>query len=188
MKSISIGIDGVGPVLFERSVKAIRINIYVRPLKGIRVAVPRGISFRQAENFVYSKLNWIQKSVAKIQKLEQKYEAVSENSRAIDRSKAKKTIINRLNVLAKRYGFTYNKVSIKNQRTRWGSCSGRNNINLNMTLVQLPEELMDYVILHELVHTRIKNHSPEFWDELDKHVGNAKLLSNLLKEYRPALL
>jgi hypothetical protein len=73
---------------------------------------------------------------------------------------------------------------VKNQKTRWGSCSEKNNINLNANLVLLPDELIDYAILHELVHTRVKKHSKRFWDELDKLVGNAKKLDQKLKKHR----
>jgi predicted metal-dependent hydrolase len=94
--------------------------------------------------------------------------------------------------MAKIHNFKYNKVSIRNQKTKWGSCSAKNNISLNINLVRLPDELRDYVILHELVHTRFKNHSKEFWAELNKFVGDsstnssrkAKELSKRLKKYR----
>ena len=84
--------------------------------------------------------------------------------------------------------FTYNNITIHNQRTRWGSCSPNNNISLNMKLVRLPDDLIDYVILHELVHTRIKNHSKKFWDELNVYICDAKKLERRLKEYGVGLL
>ena len=79
--------------------------------------------------------------------------------------------------------FVYNKVTIRNQKTRWGSCSGKNNINLNMKLMNIPNHLIDYVILHELVHTKVKNHRPLFWGSLDIYVGNAKAIDKELKKY-----
>ncbi|MFC1990575.1 M48 family metallopeptidase [Chloroflexota bacterium] len=79
-------------------------------------------------------------------------------------------------------------MSIRNQKTRWGSCSHKNNINLNMKLVLLPDELVDYVILHELVHTRIHNHSKRFWVELDKYVGDGKLMTSRIKKTGMGLL
>ena len=99
----------------------------------------------------------------------------------IDKEKAKKKLTDRLHYLTEKHGFTYNKVIIRNQKTRWGSCSSKNNISLNMKLVLLPDELMDYVILHELVHTRIPNHSKEFWAELDNYVGNARVIAKRLR-------
>jgi predicted metal-dependent hydrolase len=97
-------------------------------------------------------------------------------------------LIDRLNRLAQRHGFRYNRVFVRNQKTRWGSCSALNNISLNINLVRLPQELIDYTILHELVHTRIKNHSRRFWQELDKILGDAKQIDKKLSEYGALLI
>lgn len=86
--------------------------------------------------------------------------------------------------LARLHGFRYKKVIIKNNRTRWGSCSEKNNINLSLHLMRLPEYLCDYVLLHELVHTVHKNHSKQFWKLLDILTGDAKVLDKELKNYR----
>ena len=74
----------------------------------------------------------------------------------------------RVKYLAEIHSFEYSGLSIKKMKTRWGSCSGKNKINLNLFLMGLPLILTDYVILHELLHTKIKNHSKEFWDKLEK--------------------
>ncbi len=188
VKSKTIEIDGVGPVLFECSTRAKYINISVKPFKGVRVAVPYGLSFRKAERLVYSKVPWIQKHLDKMKRVEQEHIFFLNSSVDIDKDKAKEKLVNRLNELAEKHGFTYNKIFIRNQRTRLGSCSSKNNINLNMKLVQLPDELIDYVILHELVHLKIMNHSKDFWTELDKFVGDAKALRSKLKRYQLGLI
>lgn len=82
------------------------------------------------------------------------------------RIEAKEFLPGRVAVLALKHGFKYNRVFIKNHRSRWGSCSVQNNINLSLHLMRLSDDLIDYVILHELVHTEIKNHSPAFWQRL----------------------
>ena len=82
-----------------------------------------------------------------------------------------------------KYGFIYKQVSIRNQKSRWGSCSINNNISLNIQLMGLPHKLIDYVLLHELVHTLVKNHSVLFWNTLNKYVRNAKNLDKDLKKY-----
>lgn len=158
------------------------------PFRGIRVAVPYGVSLKKARKIVYSKIKWIKRSLDKMKKARQKHGILPRNSVDLDRDIIQERLITRLNELAEKYGFKYNRVFIKNQKTVWGSCSNKNNINLNMKLIYLPVELMDYVILHELVHTRIKNHSPAFWAELDRLVGDAKEKSALLKEYGLGLL
>jgi len=82
------------------------------------------------------------------------------------RKEAKEFLPGRLAILALKHGFKYNRVFIKNHRARWGSCSAQNNINLSLHLMRLSDDLIDYVILHELAHTEIKNHSPAFWNRL----------------------
>ncbi len=96
--------------------------------------------------------------------------------------------MDRLAELARRHGFSYNKVFVRNQRTRWGSCSGHNNINLNVNLIRLPAELRDYTLLHELVHTRIKNHGPQFWEALGQCIDRPHELDRQLNRYGPMLL
>ena len=101
-----------------------------------------------------------------------------------EKRNAKKHLIQRLDYLADKHGFTYNRIFIKNQRTRWGSCSSKDNISLNMKLVRLSLEMQDYVILHELVHTKHKNHSKKFWQTVDKLVGDSKQLRRQMRKYR----
>jgi hypothetical protein len=187
-KSKIVEIESVGQILFERVKRAKHINISVQPFKGVRVAVPYGVSFNKAKQVAQSKRSWIQKHLDKMKQVEQEHEAFSKNSIEIDRAEARKKLVSRLNELSKKHGFNFNKVFIRNQKTRWGSCSFKNNINLNMKLLRLPDDMIDYVLLHELVHTRIKNHNNEFWSELNRLVGDAKGMSKKLNEYQMFLL
>lgn len=84
--------------------------------------------------------------------------------------------------LSNKHGFSYKKIFIKNARTRWGSWSAKNNLNFNLHLMRLPDKLIDYVILYELSHTVIKDHSKKFWALPDKLVGDAKSLDKRVKE------
>jgi hypothetical protein len=181
--SLTAEIEGIGPVLVERSRRARRVSITIRPPRRIRVAVPRGVAFDKALEFVRRKRSWIQKHLAGIAANEPGREAMANLSAAIDRAEAKRSLTARLGRLAREHGFTYRRVSIRRQKTRWGSCSQDNNISLNVKLVLLPDDLADYVMLHELVHTRVHNHGKGFWAELDKHVGSGKALAARLRKY-----
>ncbi len=97
------------------------------------------------------------------------------------RKEAKEFLPGRLAVLALKHGFKYKRVFIKNHRSRWGSCSVKNNINLSLHLMRLSDHLIDYVMLHELVHTEVKNHSSVFWDRLAKVCPNVQLLRKELR-------
>jgi len=181
-------IEGIGEILFERSTRAKRINISVRPFKGVRVAVPYRVSFEQAMEFAGSRRGWIKKNLEKMRQMERDHKILSIKFNNIDRREARRILVKRLDELAKEHGFSYNRVFIRNQKTRWGSCSLKNNINLNVKLFRLPERLTDYVIIHELVHTRIKSHNKKFYAELERIVYDRKPLDKELKKYGVWLL
>lgn len=103
------------------------------------------------------------------------------------RHEAEKLLPGRLQALAERTGLGYNSVSIKHFKSRWGSCSSSGDIALNLFLMQLPWRLIDYVLLHELTHTKVMRHGPPFWSELDKHAPGAKRFRTEIAEYHPAL-
>ena len=179
--SDTIDIDGIGPVLLQTSRRAKCVGISVRILEGVRVAVPTRTSFKKALEFVYFKKEWIQRSLVKIEQVEKRNRVFRNASLLINEADANKRLKDRLYYLANEHGFKYNRASVRNQRTRWGSCSHKNNISLNVKLVLLPKELIDYVMLHELVHTRIHNHSKKFWAELDRYTGNGKVMAKRLR-------
>jgi predicted metal-dependent hydrolase len=103
------------------------------------------------------------------------------------RKEAKELLPKRTQELAKLHGFSYQKVTIKNTKTRWGSCSFVNNINLSLHLMRLPDYLIDYVILHELVHTKVKNHSHDFWSMLTEKASMSREYDKELKNHRIAI-
>ena len=80
-------------------------------------------------------------------------------------------------------GVTVKNITIKNQKTRWGSCSSKGNLNFNYQLYYMPQELMDYVVVHELAHRKYMNHSKEFWAEVKKYCPEYKERKNVLKKY-----
>jgi len=173
----------VGTIRYDRSSKAKRIIISVKP-QFVRVAIPKQQSFKNAQKFVESKLSWIKKNKQNMDlQLNRKKELPE-----IDKKIARKILCRRIEELSQLHNFTYNRISIRKQKTRWGSCSSKNNINLNMNLLHLPSELMDYILLHELVHTKVKNHSKDFWDELETVVPNAKQVDQELRNYQYCLL
>ncbi len=100
------------------------------------------------------------------------------------RWEAKTYLPKRLKELADQHGFKFENVSIKNASTRWGSCSSVNNINLNLHLMRVPEHLIDYVLVHELVHTVVKNHGEKFWMLLEQCYPNARKADKEMNNYR----
>ncbi len=98
------------------------------------------------------------------------------------KSTFKSIAIPRLNYYADTFLLPYRQVRLKTQKTLWGSCSSANNINLNYLLIQAPMSVIDYVIVHELAHTKIKNHSKDFWQLVESILPNYKASKNWLKE------
>ena len=181
-----IRIEGVGEVLLERSRRARHICLSIRPFKGVRVAVPYGVPFERAEAVAQARSAWIEKHLRRMAKVEQ--DAVTYDQRIpVNRSVARRVIADRLQELARLHGFTFGRIFIRNQKSRWGSCSAQNNINLNVHLVLLPPALRDYVILHELVHTRVKHHGPEFWAELERYIPDCRRVDKELNRYESVL-
>ncbi len=96
---------------------------------------------------------------------------------------AKQIVIEKVGRFNAYYGFEYGKIFIKNQQTRWGSCSSRKNLNFNYRIAILPEELQDYLIVHELCHLKEMNHAKSFWDLVGEQIPNYKILSKQLRTY-----
>ena len=103
------------------------------------------------------------------------------------RKEAETLLPQRLDALSTRTGLSYNKVSVKQLKSRWGSCSSTKDITLNLFLMQLPWHLIDYVLLHELTHTKVMQHGTPFWMELEQHVPGAKQLRKQIAAHHPVL-
>lgn len=166
----------IGEILFKKSVRSRSIGIRVHPVKGVSVTVPYIIPYAAARVFFQTRRDWVLQTIAR---QKEKYkDAVLPTEAEIDalRLQAKNELPARLSELALRYGFAYNRVTIKHNATNWGSCSAKGNINLNLNIVRLPRVLQDYILLHELCHLRHQDHGHGFHLLLE-HV----LTDNLLK-------
>lgn len=165
----------LGNIIFRKRKGIRRISLRVHPIKGVSVSVPYLVPYAAAEAFFKLKRDWV---VQTVQKQKERYKDVPKADAgqiAEMRSQAKTLLPARLAELASRYDFTYNKVTIKHNATNWGSCSTRNNINLNLNIVRLPSPLRDYILLHELCHLRHHDHGQAFHLLLE-HVCTDNLL------------
>jgi len=183
-----VEIEGIGKVNIERSIRARRMRITVRP-GSVRVAVPRGVPLESGRAFAVNQRLWICRQASRIEcRTRLHNELLTDLPPITDREKASRKIILRCKELADETGLCFSRITIRSQKTIWGSCSAGNNISLNIKLARLPHKLMDYVILHELVHTRIKGHGRAFWEELDRYMVDSKSLRRELKKYLLRLL
>lgn len=152
----------VGQVTFRKSVRSRGISIRVHPLKGVSVTLPYIMPFAAAHAFYALRREWVLDTMAKQKDRFRNTAIPSAVEISAWRKQAKEQLPPRLSELAVRYGFSYNKVTIKHNATNWGSCSTKGNINLNLNIVRLPRILQDYVLLHELCHLRHLDHGHAF--------------------------
>lgn len=189
MSTKTIRDPDLGEIKLTKYKGAKNLRIKVHANTSVHVTMPYRFGFAEALAFVQEKHEWIKKQ---IESFKISHPIISNPNKAeIEkelRRKAHSYLPFRLKELATKHGLSYQRLSIRNTRTRWGSCSSKNNINLCIHLMRLPEELIDYVILHELAHTIHKNHSVKFWNFLSLLLGaDAKTIDKKLKAYKTFL-
>ena len=178
----------IGTVYFTRHPKARRVSIKVSPTGQIRVTVPHRVSRKTASRFALNNHDWILQARRRVLQRIETHAMLPLNPRRFDdMNAAAQFLVERLAQLADQFKFHYNRVTIRQQKTIWGSCSAKDNISLNIHLVCLPDPLIDYVMLHELTHTRHKNHGTAFWAELKLILPELDPLRQQLKQYHPQL-
>ena len=132
---------------------------------------PLRMKDKEIYSFIESKKSWIEKNLAKMderQKALSEMQPFTEEEITTLAEKAKTIIPERVRYYAPKIGVTYNRITIRCQRTRWGSCSSKGNLNFNCLLVLFPVEIIDSVVVHELCHRKHMNHSPQFYAEIEK--------------------
>jgi predicted metal-dependent hydrolase len=175
------------PIAFVRHPRAKRYLIRVRRDGSVRATIPRGGSKREAVRFVESQRHWIaeQQAVAAQRRAARPARPVNEISEL--KKQARLELPARLLELATQFGLTVNKVSIRNQRWRWGSCSQQAHICLNWRLVSMPVWVRDYVLIHELMHLRRMDHSPAFWKLIAAACPDYRVARRWLREHGQGL-
>jgi predicted metal-dependent hydrolase len=179
----------IGDVDFVKSRRARRLTLSVKPGRNVRMTLPWFLAWREAEKFLLRQMEWLKEKVSKARLYEEAngVPACREERKLAEEALRKKALAylpGRTAELSSKHGFGCGRVTIRASRSRWGSCSANNNINLSLYLMLLPSRLIDYVIIHELVHTVHKNHGPQFWQLLEKHTEGARALAAEIKKYR----
>ena len=180
--------DGRG----EISVSVIRsarksLGLEVRDANTVLARIPARVSDRELKAFVENHRSWILEKTAVMAEREENRKSTPapppELLSKTDRMKIQLKIGKRVRHYCETMGVTVGYVAVKNQKTRWGSCSAKGNVNFNYQLAFLPEELLDYVVIHELAHRRHMDHSRAFWAEVEKYCPDYRERRAALKEY-----
>jgi len=144
--------------------------------KGLLVASkPWYASQRTLEEFIRSKIDWIKENLVK-------HPGDRKDEYLKHKETARELVLNRLDHFNKFYNFKYNRVSIRNSATRWGSCSSSANLNFSYRILFLDEEFRDYIVVHELCHLKEMNHSAKFWRLVELKIPNYLNIRKKLKK------
>lgn len=150
------------------------IAIQVKPDGQVIVRSPYSVSKKRVEHFLMEKSEWIKAQQEKLREVQENQYMITDEMRQRGIHMAKKLIPERVDYYAGIMGVSYGRITIREQKTRWGSCSSRGNLNFNWKLVLMPEGALDYVVVHELAHRSEMNHSKAFW----------KIVEQILPDYR----
>lgn len=155
------------------------IAIQVNPDLTVTVRAPRCATQREIDRILREKQPWIQKHMEQMKEKRAQYDAMEMDGltdaecRQL-KQKAQAYIPERVEYFANIMGVDYGRITIRKQKTRWGSCSGKGNLNFNCLLMLAPPEVIDYVVIHELCHRKEMNHSRAFWREIEKVMPDYK--------------
>jgi len=167
--------------LSYRVVRSSRRTIAIQILQAGEIVVrsPLRVPDEEIARFVESKRDWIEKHLPQQMEQPQKITLAELQSLA---QQAMGVLPLRIRHFASKIGVNYGTVTIRSQRSRWGSCSGKGNLNFNCLLMLTPPEVVDYVIVHELCHRKELNHSPKFWAEVERILPDYQIQRTWLKE------
>lgn len=182
--------EGVGMMVNFELIRSARRTIAVEIRNGrVIVRAPQRMSKAEIERFVASKADWINKHLEAAMQLQdvpaQPFTAAEIQQLA---DAALQDIPQRVRKYAAIIGVTVGRITIRNQKTRWGSCSSKGNLNFNCLLMLCPEDVRDYVVVHELCHRKELNHSPRFWNEVARVMPDYAVRRKWLKENGGALI
>ena len=162
------------------------IAIQIMPDGSIVVRSPKRMRVDEVRKFVNSKSTWIEKHLTN--RVPRNVEKLTDSELKELRERTRILVTERVRYFAPLVGVTYNQIAIRTQRTRWGSCSSKGNLNFNCILSLVPSEVLDYVVVHELCHIKELNHSDRFWNEVSRILPDYKTRKQWLKDNGPSLI
>ena len=168
------------------------LAVQVKPDGSVTVRAPRRLPLKQIEAFLKERADWIIRTREKLAKRRAEQPAAAEKLTPEElqtlAEKARREIPQRVSFYAETMGVTVGRITIRAQRTRWGSCSSKGNLNFNCLLMLAPPEVLDSVVVHELCHRKEMNHSPRFYEEVRRVLPDYDARHAWLKKNGGALL
>ena len=182
---------GTGPAVRIIRSRRKTVGIQIASPGEIIIRAPLHLPEREIRRLLAEKSGWIESHLEKAARQEAEKQAMpalspEEMRRLAD--EALRQIPPRVRSRALQLGVRYGRITIRNQRTRWGSCSSLGNLNFNCMLMLCPDDVVDYVIVHELCHRVELNHSPRFWALVESVLPDYRIPQRWLKDHGPAIL
>ena len=163
------------------------ISILIKPDGEVEVRCPKRCSKREVEQFLLSKEDWIRKHLEAFAQ-RPKCPTLSETERKALAEQAAEILPEKVRHYSQRIGVSCGRITIRSQRTRWGSCSAGGNLSFNCLLMLCPEPVQDYVVIHELCHRKHLNHSADFWTEVERYCPDYRVHRKWLKDNGASLI
>lgn len=170
-------------VFFNKNRRSKGIRITLKKGSNFLISYPWFVSQKKAEKFFMKNEDWVLKNLEELNK--NKYSNLLSWGERRDylknKERARALVEERVKELNEFYNFSINRIAIRDQQTRWGSCSSKNNLNFNYRILFLPDDLVDYLIVHELCHLKEMNHSKDFWELVGQRIPDYRMKSRKLK-------
>ncbi len=172
------------PYTLKRYKNSKSLKLRIKSSGELLVTSPKRLSISYINNFIAEKSEWIIEKLEYFNSLPQPNIRVKKGDYKKYKEQARTIVQEKIKNINSYYKFSFNKISIRNQKTRWGSCSNKKNLNFNYKIALLPDHLAQYIVIHELCHLKEMNHGPNFWNLVSKTMPEYKKIRRELKEFK----
>lgn len=168
----------------KRYKKSKTLRVHIKPTGEVVATAPHRLAKKYIDTFIEKKSIWIQEKIEHFLSIPQSSKKHEEQEYKIHKENARARVIEKVKEINNFYNFKINAITIRNQKTRWGSCSCKKNLNFNYKVVFLPPHLFEYVIVHEICHLQEMNHGPRFWNLVSEKLPEYRALHKELRTFK----
>ncbi len=172
------------PYELKRYKKSKTVKLMIRANGEVLVTAPTRTSKRSIDNFVFDKQDWIKQRLDLIESLPQPHVKTKPGDYLKYKKQALELVKEKIEKINKHYNFEYKNISIRDQKTRWGSCSSKGNLNFSYKIALIPDIYAEYIVIHELCHLKEMNHGENFWKLVEETMPEYKRIRNELNLLR----
>ncbi len=173
----------------KRSTRSRHIRLQVLPGGRVVVSAPRGVSEFTINSFLASHDSWLRDKVEHFKKIPEPKFSIKEEKKIFTEHKNSALVLaeKKVKEWSQHYNFPFNKICVRNSRSRWGSCSSKGTLCFNYKIVFLPKHLADYLVVHELCHLKERNHSKNFWALVEEKIPDYETRRKELRQFEPTV-